>query len=164
MPAWHYREYHSIPLDAPTDVVMAAAQQATWQDAPIARFWLLFTRNKLSGDRRILDDMAAGGETILDLTENEFVYGGIGSNEGPIKHDRPMSELFLEFDEAGWKKVGFNIRFADGALSTETRIFATDPATRKRFGRYWAVIRIPSGMIRMAMLRGIRERVQAKTK
>ncbi|MGI9120895.1 MAG: hypothetical protein ACR2G7_12375 [Acidimicrobiales bacterium] len=44
---------------------------------------------------------------------------------------------------------------ADGdgtRLTTETRVKATDATTRRRFGRYWLVIRAGSGLIRRELL------------
>lgn len=41
-------------------------------------------------------------------------------------------------------------------LRTETRIACGDPATRRRFGRYWTVIKPFSGLIRKSLLAEIR--------
>jgi hypothetical protein len=160
MPVWHFREFHSLALDAPPEAVLKAAREVTWQEAPVARLFLLFTRNEIKGGGRILDQFAAGGDTVLATTEDEFVYGGIGSDAGPHTPERPMAEVFREFEEPGYTKVGFNVRYADGKLTTETRIFATDARTRGRFGRYWLLIRIPSGLIRLALLHAIKQRVR----
>jgi hypothetical protein len=45
-------------------------------------------------------------------------------------------------------------------LSTETRILATDEAARRRFGRYWVVIRPGSAAIRVVWLWAIRTRAE----
>ncbi|MFF0572206.1 hypothetical protein ACFYT7_31855 [Streptomyces sp. NPDC004041] len=159
MPKWHFREHHWVAVDAPCDEVLQAAQEITWRQAPVARFLLTFTRNKLHPDGRVLDDFAMGGDTVLALNETELLYGGIGSQAGPVTPDRPMSEVFHDYREPGCTKVGFNMRYADGVLSTETRILATDEKTRRSFGHYWAVIRIPSGLIRIALLAAVKRQV-----
>ncbi|MFJ6516633.1 hypothetical protein ACIQMO_29110 [Streptomyces sp. NPDC091406] len=159
MPKWHFREHHWVAVDAPRDEVLRAAQEITWREAPVARFFLAFTRNKLRPDGRVLDDFAMGGDTVLALDEAELLYGGIGSPAGPVTPDRPMSEAFRDYREPGCTKVGFNMRYADGVLSTETRILATDEKTRRSFGRYWVVIRIPSGLIRIALLAAVKRQV-----
>jgi hypothetical protein len=68
------------------------------------------------------------------------------------------------FAEPGWVKVGFDLVLeptGDGTrLTTETRVTATDPRTRARFGRYWLVIRAGSGLIRRDMLRAIARRAE----
>jgi hypothetical protein len=47
------------------------------------------------------------------------------------------------------------------ALSTETRVHVADPASRKKFRRYWLVVRPFSGLIRILLLRAARTRAEA---
>ena len=69
------------------------------------------------------------------------------------------------FAEPGWVKTGFDLVIEpDGTgtrLTTETRVFATDPRTRARFGFYWLFIRAGSGLIRRDMLRSVARRAEA---
>lgn len=46
------------------------------------------------------------------------------------------------------------------SLTTETRVFATDAATRRRFGAYWRLIAPGSALIRVEWLRAIRRRAE----
>jgi hypothetical protein len=46
-------------------------------------------------------------------------------------------------------------------VTTETRVFATDAATRRRFGTYWAFIYPGSSLIRWGWLRAIKKRAEA---
>jgi hypothetical protein len=46
-------------------------------------------------------------------------------------------------------------------VSTETRVFATSPAARRRFAAYWRVIYPGSAIIRRSWLRAIRHRALA---
>jgi hypothetical protein len=50
----------------------------------------------------------------------------------------------------------------DGAcdVTTETRVFATDPDARRRFGAYWRVIYPGSALIRRMWLRAIKVRAE----
>lgn len=162
MPDWHFRERHWVKVSAPPEEVLRAAREMTWREAPVARFLLAFTRNKLRPEGRVLDDFAMGGDTVLELAEAELVYGGIGSQAGPVRPDRPMAEVFRDYAAPGCTKVVFTLHLAGGILSTETRIWATDEETRRRFGHYWKVIRIPSGMIRIALLSAIKRRVDVR--
>ncbi|MFD0277043.1 hypothetical protein ACFVHB_24480 [Kitasatospora sp. NPDC127111] len=159
MPEWHFREHHWVKVSAAPGEVLGAARELTWREAPVARALLAFTKNRLRPDGRVLDDFAMGGDTVLELSEGELVYGGIGSPAGPVRPDRPMAEVFGAYAEPGCTKVVFTLRCAGGILSTETRILATDEPTRRSFGRYWAAIRIPSGMIRIALLAALKRRV-----
>lgn len=162
MPEWHFREHHWVAVTAPPEEVLAAAREMTWREAPVARFLLAFTKNRLRPEGRVLDDFAMGGETVLALSDRELVYGGIGSPAGPVTPGRPMAEVFRDYAEPGCTKVVFTLRCAGGVLSTETRILATDDAAKRSFGRYWKVIRIPSGMIRIALLAAVKKRVDGK--
>ncbi|MGY1662524.1 hypothetical protein ACI78Q_15000 [Geodermatophilus sp. SYSU D00705] len=47
-------------------------------------------------------------------------------------------------------------------LSSETRVVATDPAARRRFARYWQVIRPGSSAIRWELLAAVQLRAEAR--
>ena len=47
----------------------------------------------------------------------------------------------------------------DTAVYVETRIHATDPASRRAFTRYWLVVRAGSGLLRRELLRALARRV-----
>ena len=46
-------------------------------------------------------------------------------------------------------------------VTTETRVFATDIGTRRRFGLYWAFIYPGSSLIRHGWLAAIKKRAEA---
>ena len=46
-------------------------------------------------------------------------------------------------------------------LSTETRVLATDPRTRRAFAAYWLFIRAGSGAIRREVLRVVARRAES---
>jgi len=75
--------------------------------------------------------------------------------------------------QPGFALAAMNFRLEDcGALSpgptsspctlltTETRVYATDAGTRRRFARYWRVIYPGSSLIRRMWLRAVRKRVE----
>ncbi|MFE5563219.1 hypothetical protein [Streptomyces sp. NPDC056544] len=158
LPEWHFHEYHSVTIDARPDVVMAAARAVTWREAPLARVLMSFTKIKIVGDRPILDDFAMDGHAVLELTDDELVYGGISNTHGPIGLQGPAPDAYPAFGAPGHTKSAFNLRFANNVLSTETRLFFTDTATLRSFRPYWTFIRLPSGLVRRALLRAIRNR------
>ena len=53
-------------------------------------------------------------------------------------------------------------RATDGALATETRVHVPDPASRRKFARYWLVVRPFSGLIRVQVLRAAKRRAEAR--
>jgi hypothetical protein len=69
------------------------------------------------------------------------------------------------FAAPGYVKAAMSFRAepADGGalLTTATRVRATDNASRRRFGRYWRVIRPGSGLIRRSWLRAAARRAEA---
>ena len=72
----------------------------------------------------------------------------------------PMSaEEILGFDDPGWVKLAadFSFQVVGGrtVVSTETRVEATDPESRRRMALYWTGIRLFSGLIRREVLHAI---------
>jgi hypothetical protein len=81
----------------------------------------------------------------------------------------PDGAAFLAFDRPGFVKVAMNFSLRGQETGprvevvTETRVLATDPASRRGFARYWKVIRPGSGAIRRAWLRAIARRAERGT-
>jgi hypothetical protein len=73
------------------------------------------------------------------------------------------AEAWRAFDEPGYVKAVMNFLATEGTLETETRIKATDPASRARFAPYWRLIRPGSGAIRRAWLRAAKRRAERAT-
>jgi hypothetical protein len=71
---------------------------------------------------------------------------------------------FRAFDRTDFAKVAANLLVqpsGEGSLlSTETRIWAPDPQTRRKFARYWRLISMGSGWIRLLWLHAIRRRAE----
>jgi hypothetical protein len=77
----------------------------------------------------------------------------------------PDAAAFHAFDTRGNVKavLSFTIEArADGVtlLTTETRVLALDEESRRRFARYWLVIRPWSGLVRREWLGAIRRRAE----
>jgi hypothetical protein len=72
-----------------------------------------------------------------------------------------------QFAEPGWVRIGmeFRLRTAVGGthLSSETRVAATDSATRRRFNRYWFVVGPGSSAIRWEVLTAVAARAEARS-
>jgi hypothetical protein len=78
---------------------------------------------------------------------HEVAFGAVGKFWQPSIewHDVPL-EAFSGFDEPGWGKIACNFTarpYGQGStlLSYECRTATTDPVTRKRFARYWWLVR-----------------------
>jgi hypothetical protein len=108
-----------------------------------------------------------GFTKLEEVPGRELVLGIAGRfwrHDGDL---RPLADrdAFLAFAEEGCVKAAWNLRVdpADAGtsvLSTETRIACFGPDARRKFRLYWALVGPFSGLIRRALLRGVRRRVE----
>lgn len=165
LPEWNRRERHKLALDAPPAAVIQAARDLTWGEVPSFRRMVSMAglgKVKFPPDGQVLDMFLGNGFEVLHHSDHELVIGGIEriSRKQPVvRMQDDAASQFRTFDEPKHIMLGFNFRYVDGVLSTETRVRATDPRTLKLFAAYWFVIRGGSGLIRHIWLRGIRRRV-----
>jgi hypothetical protein len=176
LPAPHFREHHERRIAAPPAAVWQAVQDLRLRDLALSRALMgvrmlparLAGREQASrmADSRLLD---GGPVTVLASDPDHAVLGGgvmqpwklTGGEEPPVL-DVPALQAF---SEPGWVKVGFDMIIeptgGGSRLTTETRVTATDPRTRARFGLYWLFVRAGSGLIRRDMLRAVARRAEA---
>jgi hypothetical protein len=163
LPEWHHRERHATPVTVPPGPTLAAFTALTWREVPVFRALVavrsLGTFSSTAG-RPILDDFTRTGFSPIVENPDEIVYAGIGRPWSVRGGMRPVetAQSFRDFAEPGWAKMAVNFRVADGVLSTETRVWLTDPGSRRAFGAYWLVIRPFSGLIRRAWLKAAARR------
>ena len=71
-----------------------------------------------------------------------------------------------DFAEPGWVRIGMEFRLTPAVggthLSSETRVSATDPATRRQFNRYWFVVGPGSSAIRWEVLTAVALKAEAR--
>ena len=89
-----------------------------------------------------------------------------------VTDDEPAPQLeadrFATFDTPGYVKVAFNIRvepYGSGRslITTETRTAATDPASLRRFSRYWLLVGPISALIRRLTLRIVKSDAERRS-
>jgi hypothetical protein len=96
----------------------------------------------------------------------EIVFGGFTAapREALTRHWTP--EAFAALVDPGYAKVAMNFQLVSlGAgthLQTETRVFATDAATRRMFTVYWRTIYPGSALIRRSWLEAIKSRAERR--
>ena len=160
LPQWDFRERHAIGIAAPADRVFAAVAETTLGETPLA--YVLFRMRGIPASRAgtLLDQLPERFAVLAEDPGVELVVGGIGQ---PWRLSGGMRSVddFASFDEPGYAKMVLNFRFEGGALATETRVFLTDAASRRKFGRYWLVVRFGSALIRRTWLRAIKRRAEA---
>ena len=160
LPVWHHRERHSLHVEASAERALAAVLEVRAADVPVVR--ALFRLRGLRPD--------AGGTLIEAMRKDGFehfadgVYVAIGRPWTPSGGLRTATD-FATFDEPGFAKMALELRAVaepGGArLETETRVFLTDAASRRRFAGYWLVVRPFSGIVRRSWLAAARRRAEA---
>ncbi|WP_322756173.1 hypothetical protein [Frankia sp. Cas3] len=118
---------------------------------------------------RLVDQLAGRGFVRLADEPTLLALGTVARFWQPRPARAQVADAagFAAFDEPGWAKVAtaLTIVSADGGrssiLTTTTAIAPTDDAARRAFGRYWALIRVPSGLIRREWLAAIARRAEA---
>jgi hypothetical protein len=168
MPRWHFRERHRRTTTAPVPALLAAAELVTWAEVPVLQTLMgVRTAGRLrrTGSARILDGMGTIGFTVLLRTGGDVVVGGIGRPWSPggsrpprVAEQADPAAYFAHFTAPGWAKMALDFRATGAELTTETRVWLTDEVSRRRFRRYWLVIRPFSGLIRRQWLAAIDRR------
>ena len=172
-PVWHYSNRHSRVIDAPADRVADAMESLDMDRDISVLVRLLFRARGLrvpsgSNPREAL--VSTGFSVIGERDRREIVFGVAGKFWAP----REMANLeritdaesFKQFDAPGKAKgaMTFVIEpLSDDRtlLRTETRVTCSDHRARLLFSAYWALIKIPSGLIRRDMLHAVARRAEA---
>jgi len=181
VPEYDFGEVHSTRLSAPPKRALEEIKLVNLGEMSLVR--LLFAVRSIParvGGKRGLPSEKAESlyEQMLDfgfvlLAEElgrELVFGGIGQMfkaSGGLKPVFRDADEFVAFGEPGYAKVAmnFSVGRVDGSteLCTETRILATDAASRRRFGRYWWLIRPGSALVRRSWLGAAKRRAEPAT-
>ena len=168
LPAYEFSERHAVEIDAPAARIDEAVRSVSMSDLPVARtLWWLRRMGRPYGDSSkpfvggelpgvVLDDVDGEG-IVLGLTGQLWrILGGERDATRPTTADE-----FLAYDRPDTCKVIVEFRIGSGTLSTETRVHVADPVSRRKFRRYWLVVRPFSGLIRIQLLRAARRRAEA---
>jgi hypothetical protein len=172
-PVWQFREVHRIGVLAPADAAMRAIREVTAREIHLFRFLTWLRRVGRPGpesllnpppDKPILDVALRSGFLELQSSEREIVVGSVVVK--PRGRKSPASpDEFRTISDTGYAKAVMNFRveqypLAMCLITTETRVWASDDTTRRKFALYWWTIRLGSGLIRRMWLRAIRRRAE----
>jgi hypothetical protein len=107
----------------------------------------------------------------LGLRRGEDTVLGAMVPRATVLEDVPGEGVVLTLSGQFWRLRGrgpeapatavIDFRAVPGSLATETRVHIPDPVSRRKFGRYWRVVRPFSGLIRMVVLRAAKRRAEA---
>ena len=177
-----FSESHRRMIPAPLDEVWPACLAVTASEirafGPLIRLRGLPARLRGGSgvatdraDRPLLELFAAEGFVPLlvqdDGSSQRVEFGAIGRFWSPT-HNAPVrfgsARELARFDEPGHARVWFDLvaTEVDGGtlVSTTTIVDGTDRSAERRFAPYWALIRLPSGLIRRSWLAAIERRVR----
>jgi hypothetical protein len=176
LPQYDVTETHAVIIDADTDLTWQAVRRSDLSRSAVIRVLLEMRSlpNRLQGFLKgrpsqpsrpplTLDDMQRAGFVLLgESPGHEIVFGTVVQPWKAVTDDEPAPQAgagrFAAFDTPGYVKVAFNIRvepYGSGRalITTETRTAATDPASLRRFARYWLLVGPFSALIRRLTLR-----------
>ncbi len=185
MPVYQFHEVHSVRIAASQEHAYRALQEVTAEEISFYRTLVWTRRLGRPGPPSMLNpppdepllELAArtGFLTLSQLNHQELVMGTlVAVPRGWRPSGPPTVQGYKTL--AGWNQPGFafaaiNFRFESCSspstaspctlLTTETRIYATDLSTRRRFARYWRVIFPGSALIRIMWLRAAARRAEA---
>lgn len=178
MPRYQFSEVHSARVKAPRGRVHRAIHSVTADEIPLFRTLTGIRRLGRPGPESILNAPermpileVATRTSFLLLAEQpgrEIVIGTlVAAPPGWRPPERPTPEGFRALRHPGFALAAMNFLIEEAGpddciVTTETRVYATDAATCRRFAGYWRIIYPGSALIRRMWLRAIKQRAEAQ--
>src|SRR3989441_4079851 len=151
IPNPEYRLCHSRVVRAPPSVVWDELHRVTMSALPLS--WALEAVRLLPARLSGRKHQALARRSFLDVTpipvlfsERPDVVISAGLSQawrllGGLTPPQLDAAALRDWSQPGWIKAGMEFRLeptlVGTLLSTETRVFATDPRTRRAFAAYW---------------------------
>ena len=170
MPTYEIVERHHITIDAPAATTLAAAGEQDLMSNPVIRS-IFMTRALVMGSTREAPPLptqllplvrSIGWRVLAENCGREIVVGAVAQPwEADVVFRGLNPDAFAAFNEPGYVKIAWSLR-ADSfgpdrsIFRTETRAIATDPSSRAKFRRYWALAAPGIWLIRRATLRPLK--------
>jgi hypothetical protein len=167
LPEYEFSERHALAIDASAERIDEALRSVSISDIPVARALLWVRRlGRPYGDAA---KPFVGGELpgiVLDDVRGQGIVLGLTGQFWRLRRGRDTNrpttaDGFLADARPDVCKAVIDFRIGHHRLSTETRVHVADPVARRKFRRYWLVIRPFSGLIRILLLRAARRRAEA---
>jgi hypothetical protein len=151
LPAYDFSTRHAVAVAVDPVRADRALREVTFKEVPLVRALLV----------------ARG----LGLRRAEDTVLGAMVPRATVLEDVPGEGVVLTLSGQFWRLRGrgpdgpatavIDFRALPGSLATETRVHVPDPVSRRKFGRYWRIVRPFSGLIRMVVLRAAKRRAEA---
>jgi hypothetical protein len=175
-PIYQFHERHEIPIRANAGQVYSALLAVSADEIPLYRTLTWIRRGGAEGPESILNppdsvplfEVATRTSfvTLATTPGLEHVIGAVVLAPRGVRLALGSTpESFKSLLQPGFAKatIGFRVEpRQDGwtLLRTETRVEATDSASRATFARYWRVIAPGSSLIRLMWLRAVKVRAE----
>jgi hypothetical protein len=172
IPVWQFSERHTIRVAASPERVFDAVRLVRANEISLFKTLTWIRRGGRKAPESILN--AGDSAPLLEVaTRNGFVYLAndaprelvIGTvvvappgQRGPLTPQTFKAQLPPGFALAAMNFVVTPDGPNASIVSTETRVFANDPESRRKFARYWRVIYPGSAIIRRMWLRAVKRR------
>ncbi|MBZ5705701.1 MAG: hypothetical protein LAN63_10125 [Acidobacteriia bacterium] len=177
IPVYQFHEFHSMRVAAPKERVYRAIKEVRVDEIRLFRTLTWIRRMGRPGPESVLN--APERQPLLEVVTHtgflllaeepnqEIVVGTlVAVPPGWRPKPNPTPEDFRAVRVPGFALAVMNFHLEDDGvggtlLTTETRVYATDAGTRRRFARYWRVIYPGSALIRRMWLRAVQRRAEA---
>lgn len=171
-------ERHETRVRAPAALTMKTLRELDVNRSPFV--WLIFNLRtlptRLRGGsvrweyRGFVDQMLAIGWGVLaDVPDRLFIAGAVTQPwEGEVQFRPVPPGEFAALDEPGYVKIVWTLEADELPSGREsiarlrTRVKTTDPCSRRRFRRYWAIFSPGIIIIRYEMLRLARREINRR--
>jgi hypothetical protein len=163
-------------IPAPAAPVWTALQQVRLSTLPVtlslsaARFLPVVLSGRGLGqlrDRPFLDALPV--PLLASEEPSSVVFGGLLQPwrlSGGERAPELDAATLRGWDAPGWVRVAMDFRLTPAVggtvLSSETRVVATDEVSRRRFARYWRVVRPGSSAVRWEVLTAVELRATGR--
>jgi hypothetical protein len=151
LPAYDFSTRHAVAVAVDPVRADRALREVTFKEVPLVRALLAVRGLGLRrGEDRVLGAMVPRA-TVLEDVPGEGVVLALSGQFWRLRGRGPEAPATAVID----------FRALPGSLATETRVHVPDPVSRRKFGRYWRIVRPFSGLIRMVVLRAAKRRAEA---
>jgi len=167
-------EIHTIEIAAPCEAVYRALWTANLAGSPVIQGLMTLrslpeavlhpSRRRHPAQKVTLQTLIdAGFGQLAEEPGREIVLGLVGRFWRPVGNLVPFRQEYFQgsvppgLARAVWNLTVQKTDSGQTLLSTETRIVCGDPRSRWKFRAYWLFVRPFSGLIRILMLRAVRQ-------
>jgi hypothetical protein len=177
IPTYEVAERHHMRVAAPAETTFSAACNMDLQQSAVVRA-IFGARQLILGGKSVekssSPDLAAqakawGWGVLSEVPGREIVFGGVTQPwlANPVFRALPAEE-FEDFHEPGYVKIAWTLRAdpidaAKSVFRTETRVATTDPTSRAKFRRYWALLSPGIKLIRWISLGPLKAEAERQT-